>query len=178
MSSIRESPTECEASESSIEIQTSPAARALITKELFKGPEEVEVTTPSNQMDLDQDSQVIDPKDKNVSPEERQKCRMPELPPVPKANNRDIPISVQELVYGSKNARVGTSRKSLDRHHELISSSEEVHGARKNRGASDGLDTHVLQRTSPTDKNLVEKPEHFIRGPEDKIGPSKGKQPS
>ncbi|MBW0579178.1 hypothetical protein O181_118893 [Austropuccinia psidii MF-1] len=32
-------------------------------------------------------------------------------------NNRDIPVSVQELVYGSKNARVGTSPKSLDRHH-------------------------------------------------------------
>ncbi|MBW0516460.1 hypothetical protein O181_056175 [Austropuccinia psidii MF-1] len=49
-------------------------------------------------------------------------------------NNRDIPVSVQELVYGSKTARVGTSPKSLDRHHELISSGEEVHGARKDRG--------------------------------------------
>ncbi|MBW0591785.1 hypothetical protein O181_131500 [Austropuccinia psidii MF-1] len=32
-------------------------------------------------------------------------------------NNRDIPVSVQELVYGSKAARVGTPPKSLDRHH-------------------------------------------------------------
>ncbi|MBW0541654.1 hypothetical protein O181_081369 [Austropuccinia psidii MF-1] len=32
-------------------------------------------------------------------------------------NNRDIPVSVQELVYGIKTARVGTSPKSLDRHH-------------------------------------------------------------
>ncbi|MBW0509534.1 hypothetical protein O181_049249 [Austropuccinia psidii MF-1] len=45
-------------------------------------------------------------------------------------NNRDMPVSVQELVYGGKEARVGTSLKSLDRHHELISSSEEVHGAK------------------------------------------------
>ncbi|MBW0586707.1 hypothetical protein O181_126422 [Austropuccinia psidii MF-1] len=37
-------------------------------------------------------------------------------------NNRDIPVSLQELVYGSKAARVVTSPKSLDRHHELISS--------------------------------------------------------
>ncbi|MBW0563759.1 hypothetical protein O181_103474 [Austropuccinia psidii MF-1] len=44
-------------------------------------------------------------------------------------NNRDIPVSVQGLVYGGKEARVGTSPKSLDRHHELISSSGEVHGA-------------------------------------------------
>ncbi|MBW0577385.1 hypothetical protein O181_117100 [Austropuccinia psidii MF-1] len=93
-------------------------------------------------------------------------------------NNRDIPVSVQELVYGSKTARVGTSPKSLDRHHELISSSEKVHGARKDRGISERLDTHVLQSTNPTDKILVEKPEHVIRGPEDEIGPRKVKQPS
>ncbi|MBW0546153.1 hypothetical protein O181_085868, partial [Austropuccinia psidii MF-1] len=59
-------------------------------------------------------------------------------------NNRDIPVSIQELVYGSKTERVGTSPKSLDRHHKLISSSEEVHGARKDRGTSEGLETHVL----------------------------------
>ncbi|MBW0532401.1 hypothetical protein O181_072116 [Austropuccinia psidii MF-1] len=70
-------------------------------------------------------------------------------------NNRDIPVSVQELVYGRKKARVGTSPKSLDRHHELISSSEEIHGSRKDRGTSEGLETNLLQRTSPTDKSLV-----------------------
>ncbi|MBW0541059.1 hypothetical protein O181_080774 [Austropuccinia psidii MF-1] len=32
-------------------------------------------------------------------------------------NNRDIPVSAQELVYGSKTERVGTSPKSLDWHH-------------------------------------------------------------
>ncbi|MBW0500707.1 hypothetical protein O181_040422 [Austropuccinia psidii MF-1] len=104
-------------------------------------------------MDLDQDIQVINPKDKIVSPDERHKWKIPELPPVPKGNNRDIPVSVQKLVYGSKTARVGTYPKYLDRNHELISSSEEVHGARKDRRTSEGLDTHVLQRTSPTDKS-------------------------
>ncbi|MBW0592819.1 hypothetical protein O181_132534 [Austropuccinia psidii MF-1] len=93
-------------------------------------------------------------------------------------NNRDIPVSVQELVYGSNTARVETSPKSLDRNHELISSSEEVHGARKDRRTSEGLDTHVLQRTSPTDKSLVENPKHVIRGPEEAVGPREGKQPS
>ncbi|MBW0575326.1 hypothetical protein O181_115041 [Austropuccinia psidii MF-1] len=93
-------------------------------------------------------------------------------------NNRDIPVSVQELVYGSKTAAVGTSPKSLDRHHELISSSEEVHGARKDRGTSGGLETHVLQSTSPTDKSLVKKPKNVIRGPEEEVGPRQGKQPS
>ncbi|MBW0577871.1 hypothetical protein O181_117586 [Austropuccinia psidii MF-1] len=93
-------------------------------------------------------------------------------------NNRDIPVSVQELVYGSKTVSVRTSPKSLDRHHELISSSEEVHGARKDRGTPEGLDTHVLQRTNPTDKILVEKPKHVIRGPEEEVDPRQGKRPS
>ncbi|MBW0534874.1 hypothetical protein O181_074589 [Austropuccinia psidii MF-1] len=53
-------------------------------------------------------------------------------------------------------AGVGTSSKPLDRHNELISSNEEVHGPRKDRGSSEGLDTHVFQRTSPTDKSLSE----------------------
>ncbi|MBW0575243.1 hypothetical protein O181_114958 [Austropuccinia psidii MF-1] len=51
-------------------------------------------------------------------------------------NKRDILVSVQELVYGGKAERVGTSPKSLHRHHELISSSKELHGARKDRGTS------------------------------------------
>ncbi|MBW0523854.1 hypothetical protein O181_063569 [Austropuccinia psidii MF-1] len=96
----------------------------------------------------------------------------------PTGNNRDIPVSVLELVYGSKTTQVGTSPKSLQRHHELISSSKEVHGARKDRGTSEGSDTHVLQRTSPTDKVLAEKPVHVIRGQEEEIGPREGKQTS
>ncbi|MBW0534390.1 hypothetical protein O181_074105 [Austropuccinia psidii MF-1] len=74
--------------------------------------------------------------------------------------------------------RVGTSPKTLDWHHELISSSEEAHGARKDRRTSEGLNTHGLQRTYPTNKSLVEKPKHVIRGPEEEVGPREGKQPS
>ncbi|MBW0509728.1 hypothetical protein O181_049443 [Austropuccinia psidii MF-1] len=93
-------------------------------------------------------------------------------------NNRYIAVSVQELVYGSKKARVGTSPKSLERHHELISSSEEVHGATQDRSISEGLDTHVLQRKSPTDKSLVKKPKNFIRGPEEEVCPREATQAS
>ncbi|MBW0561672.1 hypothetical protein O181_101387 [Austropuccinia psidii MF-1] len=96
----------------------------------------------------------------------------------PAGNNRDIPVSVQELVYGGKAAVVGTSSKSLDRHIELLYSSEEVHGPRKDRKTSVGLDTHVLQGKSPTNKSLVEKPKHVVRGPEEEVGPRKGQQPS
>ncbi|MBW0528199.1 hypothetical protein O181_067914 [Austropuccinia psidii MF-1] len=101
-------------------------------------------------MDLDQEIQVITPKDKNVSPEERHKWRMPELPPVPKGNIRDIPVSIQELVDGSKVEGVGTSARSLDRHNELLSS-----------------------RKSSTDKSLVDKPKNFVRGPEEEVVPRK-----
>ncbi|MBW0570188.1 hypothetical protein O181_109903 [Austropuccinia psidii MF-1] len=93
-------------------------------------------------------------------------------------NNRDIPVSVQELVYGGKAAEVGTSARSLDMHNELLSSSEEVHGSRKDRRTSEGLDTHVFQGTSPTDKSLVEKPKHVVTGPGEGVGPRKGQQPS
>ncbi|MBW0509479.1 hypothetical protein O181_049194, partial [Austropuccinia psidii MF-1] len=72
---------------------------------------------------------------------------------LPTGRSRDIPVSVQELVYGSKTARVGTSPKSLNRRHELISSSEEVHGARKERETSEGE-------------------------PEEEVGSRQGKQPS
>ncbi|MBW0553153.1 hypothetical protein O181_092868, partial [Austropuccinia psidii MF-1] len=137
-----------------------------------------EAITQSNQMDLDQEIQVKNPKDKNVSPEERHKCMIPELPPVPEGRNRDIPVSVQELIYGGKEAGVGASAKYLYRHNKLLSSSEEVHGPRKYRRTSEGLDTHILQGTSPTDKSLVEKPKHVAIGPEEEVGPRKGQQPS
>ncbi|MBW0559660.1 hypothetical protein O181_099375 [Austropuccinia psidii MF-1] len=96
----------------------------------------------------------------------------------PAGRNRDIPVSVQKLVYGGKAAGVGTSAKSLYRHNELLSSSEEAHGPRKERRTSEGLVTHVLQGTSPTNKRLVEKPKHVVRGPEEEVGPRKEKQPS
>ncbi|MBW0547457.1 hypothetical protein O181_087172 [Austropuccinia psidii MF-1] len=37
--------------------------------------------------------------------------------PFSTGKNRDIPVSVQELVCGRKETGVGTSSKSLDRHH-------------------------------------------------------------
>ncbi|MBW0582745.1 hypothetical protein O181_122460 [Austropuccinia psidii MF-1] len=94
------------------------------------------------------------------------------------SSQSNIPVSIQELVYGSKEEGVKTSARSLDRNNDLISSSEEVHEPRKDRGPSEGLKTHVLQRTSPTDKSLVEKPKHVFRGPEEEFVPRKGQQPS
>ncbi|MBW0577465.1 hypothetical protein O181_117180 [Austropuccinia psidii MF-1] len=75
----------------------------------------------------------------------------------PEGKKRDIPVSLKELVYGSKAAGVGTCSKSLDRINELLSSSEEAHGPIKYRRTSEGLDTHVFQGKILTDKSLVEK---------------------
>ncbi|MBW0589589.1 hypothetical protein O181_129304 [Austropuccinia psidii MF-1] len=96
----------------------------------------------------------------------------------PSGSCGDLAVSVQELFYGRQTARVGTSSQSFDTHNELLSSSKEVHGARKDRRSSEGLDTNVLQRTSPTVKSLVEKPKYVIRGSEEEVGPRQGKQPS
>ncbi|MBW0503738.1 hypothetical protein O181_043453 [Austropuccinia psidii MF-1] len=75
----------------------------------------------------------------------------------PTCNSGNIPVLVQELVYGRKTEGVRTSAKPLDRDNELLSSSK-VLGPRKDRGPSEGLVTHVLQRTLPTTKSLVQKP--------------------
>ncbi|MBW0580149.1 hypothetical protein O181_119864 [Austropuccinia psidii MF-1] len=96
----------------------------------------------------------------------------------PAGSKRDIPVSVQELVYGGKAAGVGTSSKSLNRNNEILSSSEEVHGPKKYRRSSEGLDTHALQGTSPKDKSFVEKPKHVVRGSEEEVCQRKVKQPS
>ncbi|MBW0472950.1 hypothetical protein O181_012665 [Austropuccinia psidii MF-1] len=130
---------------------------------------EVEVTTQSNKMDLNQEIQVITQKDKNVSPEERHKWRIPNLSPVPK---------VQELFDGSKEAGVGISTKSLDSYNELLYSSEEAHGPRKDSRPSEGLQTHILQRKGPKDKSFVKIPKHFVRGQEERVLPKEGQQPS
>ncbi|MBW0480512.1 hypothetical protein O181_020227 [Austropuccinia psidii MF-1] len=58
--------------------------------------------TPSNQMDLDQDIKVINPKTQNVSPEERHKWMIPELEPATKT-------------------RVGSSSIPLDRDNKHLS---------------------------------------------------------
>ncbi|MBW0541463.1 hypothetical protein O181_081178 [Austropuccinia psidii MF-1] len=178
VSSIRKSSSDSSISESSIEIQTRLAPRGLITKEPFISQVEVEGITTSNQMNLNQGIKVINQKDNNVSPEERNKWKILELPQVPKGNNTDIPVSVEELVYFRKATGVGTSSNYLDRHNELLSSSEEVHAPKKDRGSSEGLYTHGLQRTSPQDKSFVEKPKCFVKGPEVEVCPRKGQQPS
>ncbi|MBW0546649.1 hypothetical protein O181_086364 [Austropuccinia psidii MF-1] len=69
----------------------------------------------------------------------------------PEGNNRDIPVSVQELKFM---------------------------GPEKTEELLRGLDTHVVQGTGPTDKSLIKKPRNVARGPEEEVGPRKGQQPS
>ncbi|MBW0582674.1 hypothetical protein O181_122389 [Austropuccinia psidii MF-1] len=95
----------------------------------------------------------------------------------PTGNSENIPVSVQELVYGRKIVGVGISAKPLDRERELSSSSKKIIGPREKRRPSEGLDTHFLQRTSPKDKILVEKLKHFFRGPEEGVGQNKENSP-
>ncbi|MBW0461646.1 hypothetical protein O181_001361 [Austropuccinia psidii MF-1] len=71
---------------------------------------------------------------------------------------------------------VGNSSPLVDKHNEILTSSKEVLGPRKNSRPSDGYDAYVFQRTSPKDKNLFEKQKHFVRGPEERVGPKERKQ--
>ncbi|MBW0532939.1 hypothetical protein O181_072654 [Austropuccinia psidii MF-1] len=138
---------------------------------------EVKVTPPPNEMYLDEDIQVINPKDKSVRPEERNKWRIPELPSVPKGSSGNIPVSVQEIVYGRKEELVGSCSQPVDKEKELISSSKGDLGPRKDQKFSEGLETYVLKRKIPGYKSLVEKPKHFDSGQEERAGPKEGQQP-
>ncbi|MBW0526250.1 hypothetical protein O181_065965 [Austropuccinia psidii MF-1] len=86
--------------------------------------------------------------------------------------------STFDTLIEGKESEINAIAVSLDRYNELSSSSEEFHGPRKYRRTSEGLDTHVFQGTSPTDKSLVETPKHVVRGPEEEVGPRKGQHPS
>ncbi|MBW0506882.1 hypothetical protein O181_046597 [Austropuccinia psidii MF-1] len=70
---------------------------------------------------------------------------------------------------------MGASAKCLDRHNEILSSSEEINGPRKDSRPSEGLEIHFLQRKSPKDKSFAEKPKHFFRGPEERVGSKQDK---
>ncbi|MBW0518759.1 hypothetical protein O181_058474 [Austropuccinia psidii MF-1] len=138
---------------------------------------EVEVTTPSNQMDLDQDIKVINPKRNNSK--ESEITAIPVFRPeqISAGSSGNIPVLVQELVYGSKAEGVGNSPQFLNRDNELLPARKEVFGLRKESRPSEVLDTHILQMTSPKDKNSVEKSKNFIRGPEKKVYPKEENQP-
>ncbi|MBW0531452.1 hypothetical protein O181_071167 [Austropuccinia psidii MF-1] len=75
---------------------------------------------------------------------------------LPASRSRYIPVSIKELVYGSKAAGVGTSTKPLDRKNELIYSSEEALRPRRDRGPFKMLEFNFCQRGNPEDKSLVE----------------------
>ncbi|MBW0461037.1 hypothetical protein O181_000752 [Austropuccinia psidii MF-1] len=91
--------------------------------------------------------------------------------------SKDIPVSVQELVYFCKAERVGASTQLLYRYNELLPSIKELLWPRKDKRTSEGLETHVLQGTGPKDKIFVETEKHFVRGSEEIVGPKEQQQP-
>ncbi|MBW0507432.1 hypothetical protein O181_047147 [Austropuccinia psidii MF-1] len=82
----------------------------------------------------------------------------------PTSNNMNIPVSIQDLVYGGKASGVGTSAKCLDRHNELISSNGEEVGPRKGQqpsGSSPSLhkQKYASKSAKQGQENLKEKSE-------------------
>ncbi|MBW0591084.1 hypothetical protein O181_130799 [Austropuccinia psidii MF-1] len=87
-----------------------------------------------------------------------------------------LEADINAIAVRPESLPTGRSR-DIPVHHELISSSEEVHGVRKDRGPSEGLDTHVLQRTSPTDQSLVAKPNMLPEDQKKKLAQGKDNTP-
>ncbi|MBW0504945.1 hypothetical protein O181_044660 [Austropuccinia psidii MF-1] len=86
-------------------------------------------------------------------------------------------VSSQELLYGSKEAGVGTSSQIFDSNNEILPSSKEILGSRKDTRAYERLDTNVFQRTSLKDKSLIKNPKNVIRGSEKVVVQKEGQQP-
>ncbi|MBW0566905.1 hypothetical protein O181_106620 [Austropuccinia psidii MF-1] len=85
--------------------------------------------------------------------------------------------STFDTLIESPEAYITAIPVSLDRHNELISSIEDVHGPRKDRRTSEVLDTHVLQGTSLTDKSLVEKQSTLSEDQKKKLAQGKDNSP-
>ncbi|MBW0565331.1 hypothetical protein O181_105046 [Austropuccinia psidii MF-1] len=92
----------------------------------------------------------------------------------PTGSNRDIPVSLQEQVYGGKAEGVGTSSKFLDRDNELLSSSENIKAWLKNQSVlSEDQKKKLAQRK---DNSPVEAPQASTgKNPPQKV-PNKEKQ--
>ncbi|MBW0578982.1 hypothetical protein O181_118697 [Austropuccinia psidii MF-1] len=95
---------------------------------------------------------------------------------LPKSSSRNIPVSVEEPIYGSKEAGVKRSAQLVDRENELLPSSEEAFVSRKDKQTSERLETNFFQWSGTKDNVLVEKLDNFVRGSEDRVGPKKQQQ--
>ncbi|MBW0569363.1 hypothetical protein O181_109078 [Austropuccinia psidii MF-1] len=128
--------------------------------------------------------QVINPKDKNVSPEERQKWRMPELPQVPKDLNNFQHAAVG--IYQSQYKNWFTAEKKqewkilptfVNSNNELLPSSQEVFGPIIDTRTYEGVENYFFQGTGPKDNIVSENPKHFFKESAEMVVPKEGQQP-
>ncbi|MBW0541307.1 hypothetical protein O181_081022 [Austropuccinia psidii MF-1] len=64
---------------------------------------------------------------------------------LPTSRSRNLPVSVEEPIYGRKAAGVKSSAQPVDRENELLPSIEEAFESRKDKHTSERLETNVLQ---------------------------------
>ncbi|MBW0516550.1 hypothetical protein O181_056265 [Austropuccinia psidii MF-1] len=96
---------------------------------------------------------------------------------LPTSRSRNISVSVQELVDGSKAEGEGATFQVVDRENELLPSSKEALGPRKDTRPSERLDTHFLKEKGPKDEGFVGIPYHFFRGSEERVFTKQEQQP-
>ncbi|MBW0548221.1 hypothetical protein O181_087936 [Austropuccinia psidii MF-1] len=94
---------------------------------------------------------------------------------LPSKRGRDIPVSVQVLVSGGKEAGVGTSH-IVDVENELLSLSEESLGKKKAERPSERFDTNFLKRTSSKDKIFL-KTQNMLSEDQKKVSRQKEVKP-
>ncbi|MBW0511253.1 hypothetical protein O181_050968 [Austropuccinia psidii MF-1] len=122
-------------------------------------------------------------KDNIVSPEEKHKWKIPELPPVPKDLNHFEWATLEIYQSQYKNWFMVEKKQEWELLPSLwIGTMKSYLQVKKfmgpdKTGSSEGLDTHVFQKTTPTDKSFVEKLNHVVRGPEEGVDPRKGQEP-
>ncbi|MBW0468459.1 hypothetical protein O181_008174 [Austropuccinia psidii MF-1] len=90
--------------------------------------------------------------------------------PISSGSNRDLSISIQELVPRSQRGGVGNMPKPLAGGHELLLRHQELSGSGEEHRTIRRMEPIFLKRKGQKDKEMVEKSRSFIYRPEEGTG--------
>ncbi|MBW0554094.1 hypothetical protein O181_093809 [Austropuccinia psidii MF-1] len=90
--------------------------------------------------------------------------------PLPSGSNRNLSMPIQKLVQRSQRRGMGNKPQPLVGGHELLITHQELSGSGEDHRTLRRLEPIVLQREGQKDKELVEEPNSFIHGPEERVG--------
>ncbi|MBW0471294.1 hypothetical protein O181_011009 [Austropuccinia psidii MF-1] len=131
----------------------------------------MEAAIQSTQMDLDKEE--VRPEQYLPSlPQERNICRVPELPPIPQGLPTNFDVNSEpELIEGDilwAELLPHSSHRNMG--HEPLLTHQELSGSGEYHRALRRVEPIVFQRQGKKDEELVEEPKSFIHRPEQVIG--------